>query len=72
MAERKPLTKTEKKLKAQEWLLHGIGNVLGYWEENDHPWDGMTDAEMVEFDKLLHEQADRVAKMFGFDHAWSN
>jgi mannitol-1-phosphate/altronate dehydrogenase len=71
MAAEKPLTKTEKKLKAQEMLMTGIGNVLGYWTESGFA-DEMTEAEQVEFQQALQQQADRVAKMFGFDKAWSN
>lgn len=65
-------TKREAKEKAQEMLMHGLGNVLGYWSENniDAAKDlGLTDEE---FHKILQEQADRVAKLFGYDYAWSN
>lgn len=52
--------------------MHGIGNVLGYWSEQDRDVAsdfGMTDEE---FHELLLAQADRVAKMFGYEKAWSN
>ena len=68
------VSKREAKLKAQEMLLHGIGNVLGYWSED------MVDTEDVaklgisedEFHKILHREADRIAKLFGYEEAWTN
>lgn len=65
-------TKREAKEKAQEMLMHGIGNVLGYWSEGDPRVAsdlGLTDEE---FQAILWQQADRVAKLLGFEKAWSN
>lgn len=56
---------------AQDMLMHGIGNVLGYWQEQ-YAAQSMTDEERKEMTQILQEQADRVAKMFGYDKAWSN
>jgi hypothetical protein len=61
--------------KAQEMLMHGIGNVLGYWGENN---SGELDAVEAlgyteeEFNGVIAAQADRVAKMFGYEKAWGN
>lgn len=52
--------------------MHGIGNVLGYWSEQDRSTAsdlGLTDEE---FHEILVAQADRVAKLLGFEKAWSN
>lgn len=59
---------------AQTELMHGIGNVLGYWHENPVLVErakelGMTERE---FGDLLRAQADRVANLFGFEQAWGN
>ena len=65
-------SKQQAKEKAQEMLMHGMGNVLGYWTEQDPQVAsdlGLTDEE---FQKILFAQADRVAKLFGFERAWSN
>lgn len=51
--------------------MHGIANVLGYWSERD-PKEasdlGLTDEELHE---VLVAQADRVAKLFGYERAWT-
>jgi hypothetical protein len=64
-------SKTEQKLEAQDMLMHGIGNVLGYWNECP-PFEDMTEQEIAEFHAILKREADRVAKMFGYDEAWTN
>lgn len=68
----KPASRTEIKEKAQELLMDGIGNVLGYWAEKDLAEAdalGITEEELT---AELRKQADRVAKMFGYERAWSN
>lgn len=65
-------SKREAKEKAQEMIMHGIGNVLGYWSESNPGVAaelGLTDAE---FHAVLVAQADRVAKLLGYERAWSN
>lgn len=65
-------TATDRKEWAQDMLLDGISVVLGYWQEK------LTDAERellsVEDVNALHDimqrQADRAAKLFGYDGAW--
>jgi len=66
------MAKVEAKQKAQEMLMHGLGNVLGYWSEQDGRVAeelGLTDEQ---FHEILVAQADRVAKLFGYERAWSN
>lgn len=66
------MSKIEARRKAQEMLMHGLGGVLGYWSEGnpDAAKDlGLTDEELHE---ILQQQADRVAKMFGYEQAWSS
>jgi hypothetical protein len=77
--------KREQKEKAQEMLMLGIANVLGYWTEGENPFaratqdaDGnwksakpLSQEEKEEFGKMLLREADRVAKLFGYDEAWT-
>lgn len=65
------LTRTELKHKAQDALMQGIANQLGYYDPNDYG-DEMTNGELAEFRAVMKREADRVAKLFGFDGAWSN
>jgi hypothetical protein len=65
------LTRTELKTKAQEVLMTGIANQLGYWNPED--WDEPRVAEQLdEFREIMKREADRVAKLFGYDESWSN
>jgi len=52
--------------------MHGIGNVLGYWSEQN--WTVASDLGLTneEFHEILVAQADRVAKFLGYEQAWSN
>ena len=65
-----PMTRKEMKYKAQDALMHGIGNILGYDEPSG--WDDWTEKEREEYREILQHEADRVAKLFGFDRAWGN
>jgi predicted TIM-barrel fold metal-dependent hydrolase len=63
--------KRDQKEKAQEMLMYGIGVVLGYWTEQspDAAKDmGITDEEL---DAILWREADRVARLFGYEKAWA-
>lgn len=74
-ATKKP-SKTEMKRHAQDNLMDGIANVLGYWEEGAHNWpDGWeqwTEEQKQEYRDIMRQQADRIAKLLGFEQAWSN
>lgn len=67
-------TKREAKEKAQEMLMHGIATVLGYWQEDHGNVEDVQELGLAneEFGRLLRQQADRVAKLFGYDEAWGN
>lgn len=67
-------TKTGRKEHAQDMLMHGIATVLGYWTESyPHEVDALdTDESRAEFGATLQQQADRVAKMFGYERAWAS
>ncbi|TQF03915.1 hypothetical protein E6W39_18860 [Kitasatospora acidiphila] len=64
-------TRTELKTMAQDALMHGIANVLGYWEPKDEVIE-LTDAEREELREIMQREADRIAKIFGYEKAWSN
>lgn len=78
--------KRVQKERAQEMLMQGIAKVLGYWsEENPNPFatssqdesgnwrmaEPLTEEEQEAFKQVLLREADRVAKLFGFDSAWT-
>lgn len=64
------MTRTEMKEAAQTALMHGIGNVLGYWlEENGYQ---VPEGQHEEFQTIMVREADRVAKILGYEKAWSN
>lgn len=69
MAEK--LSKTAMKEMAQDALMHGIANVLGYWDPTDEGKQ-LTDEQRDELRQVMQQQADRIAKLFGYDNAWSN
>jgi hypothetical protein len=65
-------TKTGRKQRAQLILMHGIAVAQGYWHEQDpyvHEALGTEEAR-DEFARVLAEQADRVARLFGYEEAW--
>lgn len=64
-------TRTEMKRMAQEALMQGIANQIGYYDPNDYA-EEMTQAEKDELREVMQREADRVARLFGFDKAWSN
>lgn len=64
-------TKTELKQIAQDALLHGVGNILGYWNPEDEAID-MTEEERDQLQDIMQREADRIAKMFGYEKAWVN
>jgi hypothetical protein len=59
---------------AQEMLMHGIGNVMGYWTEDANRVRDVKDLGMSqdEFGAIMLREADRAAKLFGYDQAWTN
>jgi hypothetical protein len=64
-------TKMGKRRRAQDIILDGVAVAIGYWTEQNHfDMAVMTQEELKEFSVLLKQQADRVAKLFGYDEAW--
>ncbi|WP_158678774.1 hypothetical protein [Streptomyces sp. Tu6071] len=67
------VTRTRMKEAAQDALMHGIGAALsadkdsGFYPEDFEQW---TSREQEAYREVLKKQADRVAKLFGFDEAW--
>lgn len=61
------MTKKEKKQKAQELIMDQIA-IIGYGDRYNEFVKQIGSQE--EADKLLMDQMDRVAKLFGFNGAW--
>lgn len=62
------LTKTDKKALAQELIMNQIAKI-GYGGEYEEFLEEIGDD--AEATKILHDQMDRVARMFGFKKAWT-
>lgn len=67
MAMRK--TKTAMKDEAQDAIMNGIANVLGYVDLDEL---GIAPHQQEEFRAILRREADRVARLLGYDEAWVN
>jgi hypothetical protein len=67
------MTKTEMKQQAQDHILDAVSVALGYWHEQ-LPARGVEIPEELhdEFRAIMQVQADRVAKLFGYERAWSS
>lgn len=67
-------TRKEIKEAAQAMLMHGIGNVLGYWSEDASNTQIVEELGVSEqeFRDELWRQADRAARTLGFKEAWSS
>jgi len=61
------MTKTQKKRLAQDLIMEQIA-IIGYGDRYKEFVEQIGSSE--EADKILMEQMDRVAKMFGFNSAW--
>lgn len=64
------LTRTEMKTMAQDGIMHGIGNALGY----DRPteWADWSEDQQTEYRQIMQREADRAARLFGYESAWGN
>lgn len=67
-------TRKDRKEYVQDQIMVGIGNVLGYWMEelSEEERDELGAEGLEELRTMMQQQADRVAKMFGYNKAWSN
>lgn len=65
-------TRTEKKQFVQDKLMDGLSLTLGYWQERltDDEREVLGEDGLAELQALMQEQANRVARMFGFEKAW--
>lgn len=65
-------TRTDKKMYAQQELMDGLSKVLGYWQENlsNDDIEALGQDGIDEINKLMWQQADRVAKLLGYEKAW--
>lgn len=65
------LNRAQLKEEAREVLMQGIANQLGYYEPSD---DGrqIPQEQLEEFRAAMQREADRVARLFGYEKAWSN
>ena len=61
------MTVKEKKQKAQDLILQQI-SIIGYGDSYEEFVSEI--GSQFEADKILKQQMDRVAKMFGYDQAW--
>ena len=61
------MTKKEKKRKAQDLIMEQIAKI-GYGDDYEAFKEEIGDPDEAE--RILKEQMDRVAKMFGYDQAW--
>jgi hypothetical protein len=64
-----PDKKTPKTI-AQDLIMQALGNVRGYWKENDS--DDLTPKEISEVDRQLKILCDRIAKSYKFNESWVN
>lgn len=65
------LTRTQLKEHAREALMTGIANQLGYYDPNDYGYE-YTEEQKGELRAAMGREADRVARLLGFEKAWSN
>ena len=65
-------TRTDKKVYAQQALMDGISKTLGYWQESLSGGDieALGEDGIAEVNELMRQQADRVAKLLGYEKAW--
>jgi hypothetical protein len=65
-------TRTDRKHYAQQELMDGISKVLGYWQENlsREETEALGEDGIEEINELMRQQADRVAKLLGYEKAW--
>ena len=61
------MTKKDEKLLAQDLIMHQI-SAIGYGGSYEEYVKAV--GSQAEADKVLMEQMNRIAKMFGFERAW--
>jgi hypothetical protein len=64
------LTRTEMKLKAQENIAHMVSLVFAY--VSDNVLDDIPESQQDEFWEILEHQADRAARLMGYEEHWKS
>ncbi len=64
------MNRTDMKLLAQDALMHGIGNVLGYERPSD--FEDWPKEQQEAYREIMQREANRLAKVFGYGEAWAN
>lgn len=62
-------TRTQIKEMAQQVIMDHVAKALGYYDPAEYG-DVMTPEEAEEFRTVLKAQADRVARLMGYEEAW--
>lgn len=65
------LTRTQLKEHARKALMTGIANQLGYYDPNDYGHE-FTEEQKDELHQVMKREADRVARLLGYEEAWAN
>jgi len=67
------MNRTQMKELAQDHIMDAVSVALGYWHEQ-LPARGVQIPEELhdEFRAIMQREADRVAKIFGYNQAWSS
>ncbi|MFI9202649.1 hypothetical protein [Streptomyces sp. NPDC053048] len=61
------LTRTELKKKAQDEIMHMISMVWHHWRDTGTE---IPSGQREEFDAILKREADRAARLYGYEEAW--
>lgn len=65
------INKKQLKEKAQDIIMHALGNARGYWKESYNLKEFSVE-EINEIDKQLKILCDKIAKSYKFDKSWIN
>ena len=71
MEDSSKLTRTQLKEHAREALMQGIANQLGYYDPNDFGYE-YTEEQKDALRAVMGREANRVARLLGFEEAWAN
>ena len=67
------MTRTEMKRRAQELIMRQVANARGYWGEMLESTGEVIAADQAEeFGVILKREADRVARIMGYEESWAN
>lgn len=67
------MSRTEMKRRAQELIMRQVANARGYWGEMLESTGEVIAADQAEeFRVILKREADRVARIMGYEESWAN